>query len=352
MSLTDETRTLERRTFFDGQRLRASDLNDQESFHREMRWLHNRSLHQPGVGNGYALSGAKDDREVVVGPGYALDAYGHEIVLVRQTTVSVPPVASDEQGRPISYYLAVRYPSDARLNEAETRQGLCGARGPVRLIEQPEIIWVRLGLDPLKPMPTALVPRDPTLRDGVASGVIVVLALVEVFQCRLNAPISAESLAPRRSARPPKLPYTASGVELAPNWIVEPTGFNTAKTGPAGFYPTAFRLRATVKTTAATFGDIPRYLVRVEGQNVIGLPLGSASPTGHALLDSMIDLDLDPTATNHLQFTVRVTPVIWIDPASTAQPDWDLMFASPPDLQKVSKQFGKTWSIVWVGIEG
>src|SRR5438067_6958100 len=114
MSLLDQTKNLERRNFFNYERLFAADLNDQEAFHREMRWLHNRSLHQPGVGNGYAITGAKDDREVVVGPGYALDAYGHEIVLVRTITVSVPPVASDEQGRPVHYYLTVRYPEDAR----------------------------------------------------------------------------------------------------------------------------------------------------------------------------------------------------------------------------------------------
>ena len=41
-----------------------------------MRWLHNRSLHQPGVGNGYKVTGTQGDRQVTIGPGYALDAYG------------------------------------------------------------------------------------------------------------------------------------------------------------------------------------------------------------------------------------------------------------------------------------
>ena len=62
--------------FFDGQQLFASDLQGIEVSDREQRELHNRSLHQPGVGNGYAVSGPKGDREVVVQPGYALDADG------------------------------------------------------------------------------------------------------------------------------------------------------------------------------------------------------------------------------------------------------------------------------------
>src|SRR5437763_1114468 len=95
MSLLDETRYLERRQFFQGERLYAADLNDQEEFNRQMRWQHNRSLHQPGVGNGYAMMGKKGDREITVGPGYAIDALGREIVLVQSATVAVPPVASE-----------------------------------------------------------------------------------------------------------------------------------------------------------------------------------------------------------------------------------------------------------------
>mgnify|MGYP001036441712 CR=1 FL=1 len=46
------TQFLERIQFFNGQRLFASDLQALEAFNREMRWLHNQSLHQPGVGSG------------------------------------------------------------------------------------------------------------------------------------------------------------------------------------------------------------------------------------------------------------------------------------------------------------
>src|SRR5262245_28565367 len=95
MSSLDQTKDLERRRFFNYERLFAADLNDQESFHREMRWLHNSSLHQPGVGNGYKVTGAKGDREVTIGPGYALDSDGREIVLLHTVVQPIPPVAGE-----------------------------------------------------------------------------------------------------------------------------------------------------------------------------------------------------------------------------------------------------------------
>ena len=54
-----ERRFIERLQFFNGQRLFASDLQGLEAFSRGMRWLHNKSLHQPGIGNGFAVAGKK-----------------------------------------------------------------------------------------------------------------------------------------------------------------------------------------------------------------------------------------------------------------------------------------------------
>ena len=101
---------LERVQFFNGQRLFASDLQALEEFNREMRWLHNMSLHQPGVGSGFAISGAKSDREVVIQPGYAINAKGQEIVLTETRTEPVPPVANDGAGNSVFFDLTVSYP--------------------------------------------------------------------------------------------------------------------------------------------------------------------------------------------------------------------------------------------------
>ncbi len=56
-TILDETRFVERFQFFNGQRLFASDLQGADDFNREMRWTHNRSLGQPGIGSGFAVYG-------------------------------------------------------------------------------------------------------------------------------------------------------------------------------------------------------------------------------------------------------------------------------------------------------
>ena len=89
MQFIDATRSVERQRFFDGQRLFADDMQAIEAFNREMRWLHNQSLHQPGVGNGFAVHGKKGDREVAVGAGYAIDDLGREIGL--RQPAALPP---------------------------------------------------------------------------------------------------------------------------------------------------------------------------------------------------------------------------------------------------------------------
>src|SRR5262245_49348446 len=149
MGILDEAAFVERLQFFDGQRLFAEDLQALEAFHRELRWLHNRSLHQAGIGSGFAVTGRRDDREVRVGPGYAIDAKGREIVLTRERVEPVPPVDAEPDGRPVFFDLAVSYPDDDQLEESETRQGVCLPRGVVRRREEPILCWVRLhGTDP------------------------------------------------------------------------------------------------------------------------------------------------------------------------------------------------------------
>lgn len=59
MAQIGSTRYLEQVQFFNGERLFASDLQTLEEFQREMRWLHNRSLHQPGVALGLAVAGER-----------------------------------------------------------------------------------------------------------------------------------------------------------------------------------------------------------------------------------------------------------------------------------------------------
>ncbi len=210
MGRLDEMSLIERQQFFDGQRLFAADLQMLEAFHREMRWLHNQSLHQPGIGNGFAVSGEKGAREVVVGAGYAIDNEGREIVLTETHVEPVPPAAGELDGGPAVFDLTVAYPPDEYLETAETRAGVCRDQGAVRLREAPVFCWVRLR----ETEDGTFVAVDDRLGKEIEAGQKIVLARAEVMNCQLNKVLS---VAQRRSARPPKQPYIACG-ETRPDW--------------------------------------------------------------------------------------------------------------------------------------
>lgn len=228
--------SLARVAFFDGQRLTATDLSDMQARDRELRWLHNRSLHAWGIALGLGVTGATGDREVAVAPGYGTDCLGREIILAERRVVAVPPVAgmSDPDGPGDSYYLVARYAEDADLDVDEQRAGVCAAGGAVRRREAPLLDW------------QASVPLSTDL----------VLAQVWVRNCKLSRPVSLEV---RRLARPSDQPYLASGT-TAP-------GGDWQAWSPDG---TAQGVRLTVDTSAARFGSAPRYVAHVVGPRVLG----------------------------------------------------------------------------------
>src|ERR1700730_10284061 len=170
-----QTQFVERLHFFDGQRLFAEDLQGIEAFNRAMRWLHNQSLHQPGVGRGLAATGAKGATEVTIGPGYAIDAKGREIVLTHDLVTAVPPVAGETDGSSIFFDLAISYPDAASLPEVETREGICLPPGAVRLREEPVVCWVRLA----RGASGELRPTLPALDLQIKGGLRIVLARAE-----------------------------------------------------------------------------------------------------------------------------------------------------------------------------
>jgi hypothetical protein len=255
MAALGQGRFVERLQFFDGQRLFASDLQQLEAFHRAMRELHNASLHQPGIGAGLAVTGSPGDREVVVGPGYALDLDGHEITLTSNRAEPIPPVEGDPDGTPAAYDLAVSYPSDDLLEVAETREGICVSRGAVRLREEPVFCWVRLrddGSDVLR-------PADPRLRDDIAAARRILLARAEVQHCQLVS----LSIAERRNARPLTQPLITCG-RAAPIWqaSLEPPDPDEARIQ-------LLILEAKVSTATAGFVNTPCYSARIDGPRLL-----------------------------------------------------------------------------------
>lgn len=319
MSMIDQTKFIERLQFFDGQRLFASDLQALETFNRELRWLHNQSLHQPGVGSGFAVSGEKGGREVSVGPGYGTDVLGREIIQTQVEVLPIPPDAG-HKGEPVFYDLTVSYPDDSGLEEAETREGICRSRGTIRLREAPVFCWVELEGENFTPTKTKL-------RADLENGLKIRLARIEVLNCVLNA---RPSVALRQSARPTLTPYIASGfqrVETVENFPVALPLF----TRPEG------RLRmitATVDTSVAGFIATPEYSAHIVGPRQFRVDTAN-----FAILDqcSVFDPAKDKFEIQALIFLMPAAPT------SSAMTD--------AQVTDVDRQMKETWVISWMGVE-
>jgi hypothetical protein len=269
MSILDQTRFIERQQFFNGQRLFKDDLQSLEGFNREMRWLHNKSLHQPGIGNGFAVTGKKGDREVTIGPGYAIDREGHEIVLIRDQIEPVPPTAGEPDGTPTLYDLTVSY-LDEELEEAERREGICNQRGAVRLREEPIFCWVRLDANGQ--------PREAREKQQILSGMRLVLARAQVLNCELYQDLS---VAERLNARPATLPYVCCGTyqsdwrpklfaPIDPDLVFQSADLAnliSAFADGLGFFPWVLPigLVATIDTSICGFLNTPCYSARIAG---------------------------------------------------------------------------------------
>jgi hypothetical protein len=247
---------IERLDFFNGQRLFAEDLQTLDGFNRRMRWLHNSSLHDFGIGSGFVVRAERGDREVAIAPGYAIDNEGREIILLLPRVEPVPPVADDGFGNPRFYDLTVHYPRDEDLEEVETRAGICQTHGVVRRQEEPIFCWIELD--------SRFKPTNAKHAEQIAKGEKIVLARISVKNCRLESLLIAN----RRNARPDRLPHVACGRTTvgATDWrvlnvILDP-GAETAA------FARFVTVGTVVNTSGAKFAGVPCYNARVAGQRL------------------------------------------------------------------------------------
>jgi hypothetical protein len=305
---------LERPAFFDGQRLEADDLAALYDFHRELRWLHNRALHNWGIAVGFGVRGAKGSREVTVAPGYAIDCQGHDLVLSAPMTLAVPAVAGAGAGGPAVYYLTASYVEDADLPPSESRDAECEGRGAVRRTEAPLVRWQD---------PRSVIPENRWRR-----GWDIVLAAVQVLDCALAA---APSLAERRSARPETQPFVAAGNTRASSTV---WSFYSSGSGIAG-------IQTTVDTSSAGFQKTPAYTAQIVGTRVLKAAVGSAKGQ---LVDGFGSI-VSPTASG---FVFRLLmPRNLTAGAYLLNPDAVFVNTTLDTLRTAL-----AWSVSWMGIEG
>jgi hypothetical protein len=324
MAIIGTTQFLERIQFFNGERLFASDLQALETFNREMRWLHNQSLHQAGIGSGFAVLGNIGDRQVLISPGYALNAEGQEIILTESLTLPIPPVADNGSGGSVFYDLTLSYPLDSDLKTSEVRAGVCSCppEGVVRLREEPVFCWVRLNDNP-----TNRQPVDDRLKGLIQSGMFLVLAQVEIFNCQLRQPVST---AQQRSARPPKAPYIASGFVKTPGWQKESAVASLTVLG----FTVGAPWSATIKTDAAGFQANPIYIARLVGPRVFNIA-GTAGVASTSIVEDAI-INIPPASVRPDQFVLEIFPVAAV--INDASGD-------------TSKAPDPAWGVAWLGVE-
>ena len=287
--------TLERSTFFDGQRLTARDLSELQSTHQELRWLHNRSLHGWGIGIGLAATGERGATAVAVGPGYGIDCLGREIILTKSRTVPVPADPGTSEGKDAIYYLVAAYQPDEDQAVAQRRPGVCLPAGTVRLSKSPRIEW-----------------RRP---EQLSEGFELILAQAGVRNCQLSGPLS---LAARRNARPSQQPYIAAGQTEQGK-----TGWLEWKAGEE-----ALGVYAAVNTSPARFQATPQYFAHVPGDRHL---LGGSGQVLILMRTTAVVIAATPTG-------FRLQLRIFIERSS-------IMITDMPGFIE-----GLKWHVVWMGV--
>jgi hypothetical protein len=218
-------------TFQNGQRLTPTDLNAVQSTVRALLWLHNRTLHDWGVAEGYEVTPTQNQRGVRVAPGTALDMGGHELMLNDQVELQLPP--QDPQTGPdesTDWWVTVTY-RDGLVPQVTDPS--CRPEGvPQSRVPQAAVRW-----------------RNPNETDPAARPVLgtdIVLATVTVVQ-GLVTQVTAVG---RRSAVPPRRPYIAAG--RTPNPVDVPT--DGTPTGP-------------IDTSSGAFVNTPQYFITIETES-------------------------------------------------------------------------------------
>jgi hypothetical protein len=212
---------IQRLRFRQGQMLRSDDFRDQAAIEAQLRWWHNRALHNAyGVIHGFAVELRQTAGQWIahVAPGshigLAYDCFGRELVLLQPQTIALPdpPAASNDQ------------------------PAMCDNN---TLTGQPTLFWKTTG--------------TVSVRDGV------VLARV-VFGADGTPALDQQFDAPL--ARPLARPRIGSGATVPGSTAWEPWYIDeSAVARRLG----AIGVQTTIDTAAAGFTDVPCYFATLQG---------------------------------------------------------------------------------------
>jgi hypothetical protein len=124
--------TIKRLNYFHHQFLQVGEFQDEQSYHRDMRLLHNLSQHGSGIVEGMEVTGSS--QTVTLAKGLAIDKQGREIVIETDQTITIPNRLSQ------SFYMVIAYRDDDHDSDyLSTQAGMTDMY--TRVVETYEISW-------------------------------------------------------------------------------------------------------------------------------------------------------------------------------------------------------------------
>lgn len=124
---------VKRLNYFNTQYLEENDFKDEQKYHLEMRRLHNKRFHTPGIAYGLTVT-RTGGQSISVSPGMALDNEGREMVQLDAFPINLSDTTLYPPNSTI--YVTIAYneqPSDPQPKDAAS------PRGMTRMAEKPKI---------------------------------------------------------------------------------------------------------------------------------------------------------------------------------------------------------------------
>ena len=288
----------ERIRYWQGQRLRGRDFRDLAAVEAQLRWWHNRALHNTfGVRFGFEVAPVSDADSVEVSCGVAYDCFGRELILQSKRRVALPV----NQEPPASKMTLV-----ARYKENSQFQGMSEtSHAGANSHEAPAFLWKRSSaVEIADGVPLARLSYESTARleslpaglkfpdslatktsydegkkllvfkgvmttdeqdelSGLSSESLFQQAVTEIFEKSQLVPVPDETFSIHR-ARPLARPRIGSGKTSAGHtawelWSQKVFSLTRVITDmPLG-------MQVTIDTSAAGFTQMPRYFAWLQG---------------------------------------------------------------------------------------
>jgi hypothetical protein len=227
---SNQQRELDRTRYWLGQMLESGNLRGQVSTDLQLRWWHNRALHNAfGIAIGYEATALRDAAGILIGfefePGVAYDCYGRGLILLKRRKILLP---ENPQAQPVT--LVARYRETDSFPDPRQTNGVCLTCCEDSLDqEQPGFVWTAASPPPDAGVPLVQVTYPAPTRQPEAQ-----------FQLVISEPLSK--------------PYLANGstVEGGTAWSV--WSVDTLRLG----------LQTDVDTAAAGFSRTPCYFAWLE----------------------------------------------------------------------------------------